>query len=455
VNMIRLTRRAALALLTTVAFAGLAASPSQAAAKIQRLVSPGGIEAWFVQDATVPLIAMEYAFGGGAAQDPADKPGTANMVASLMDEGAADLDSKTFHERLERRAIELSYNAQRDAFRGSLRMLKDHRDEAFDLLRLSLSQPRFDAVDVERIRNQVLSNLRRESSNPSSIASRKFLEVAFGDHPYSRSANGTLQSVPTITVDDIKAYKARIIAKDTLKIAVVGDVDADTLGKLLDQTFGGLPAKADLVAVPEVVAAKPPQKVSVTLDVPQTVVTFGSPGIKRDDPNFMAAYIVNHILSGGTLSSRLYHEVREKRGLAYGVSGSLLWMQHSGIYIGNTATRADRATETVDTVASEVKRMAEEGPTQVELDEAKSYLKGSQMLALDSSSKLAGALLQYQIDKQPIDYIEKRNAIVDAVTLDQAKAAAKKIWGDGLLTVVVGRAPQAAVAPTATAPKAN
>jgi zinc protease len=453
--MIRLTRRAALALVTTVAFAGLTSAPSQAAAKIQRLVSPGGIVAWFVQDATVPLIAMEYAFDGGAAQDPTDKPGTANMVASLMDEGAADLDSKAFRDRLERRAIELSYNAQRDAFRGSLRMLKDHRDEAFDLLRLSLSQPRFDAVDVERIRNQVLSNLRRESSNPSSIASRKFLEVAFGNHPYSRAASGTLTSVPTITVDDIKAYKSRIIAKDTLKIAVVGDVDADTLGKLLDQTFGGLPAKADLVPVPEVVAAKPPQKVSVTLDVPQTVVTFGSPGIKRDDPNFMAAYIVNHILSGGTLSSRLYHEVREKRGLAYGVSGSLLWMQHSGIYIGNTATRADRATETVDTVAAEVKRMAEEGPTQVELDEAKSYLKGSQMLALDSSSKLATALLQYQIDKQAIDYIEKRNAVVDAVTLDQAKAAAKKIWGDGLLTVVVGRAPQAAVTPTAVAPKAN
>jgi zinc protease len=455
VNMIRLTRRAALALATTVAFAALTAAPSHAAAKIQRLVSPGGIEAWFVQDATVPLIAMEYAFGGGAAQDPADKAGTANMVASLMDEGAADLDSKTFHERLERRAIELSYNAQRDHFRGSLRMLKDHRDEAFDLLRLSLSQPRFDAVDVERIRNQILSGLRRESSNPGAIASRKFLEVAFGDHPYGRPSNGTLTSVPTINVDDIKAYKGRIVARDTLKIAVVGDVDADTLGKLLDQTFGGLPAKATLTDVPEIVAARPPQKAFVTLDVPQTVVNFGAPGIKRDDPNFMAAYIVNHILGGGTLSSRLYHEVREKRGLAYGVSGSLLWMQHSGIYIGNTATRADRATETVDTVTAEVKRLADEGPTQIELDEAKSYLKGSQMLALDSSSKLAGALLQYQLDKQPIDYIEKRNAIVDAVTLDQAKAAAKKIWGDGLITVIVGRAPQAAVAPTVTAPKAN
>jgi zinc protease len=456
VNMITLgARRIGFALVTSLAFVSLTAAPSQAAAKIQHLVSPGGIEAWFVQDATVPLIAMEYAFGGGAAQDPADKSGTANMVASLMDEGAADLDSKTFHERLERRAIELNYNATRDYFRGSLRMLKDNRDEAFDLLRLSLTEPRFDAVDIERIRNQILSGLRRETSNPGSLASRKFLETAFGDHPYSRSANGTLTSVPTINVDDIKAYKGRIIARDTLKIAVVGDVDPATLGKLLDQTFGGLPAKASLTPVADVVAAKPPQKAFITLEVPQTVVTFGSPGIKRNDPNFMAAYIVNHILGGGTLSSRLYHEVREKRGLVYSVSGSLLWMEHSGLYIGNTATRADRATETVDTVNAEVRRMAEEGPTQLELDEAKSYLKGSQMLALDTSSKLAGALLQYQLDKLPIDYIEKRNAIVDAVTLDQAKAAAKKLWGDGLITIVVGRAPQAAATPVVPAPKAN
>lgn len=454
-NMITNARRISLAFATALSFTSLAAAPSHAAAKIQRLVTPGGIEVQFVQDATVPLIAMEYAFGGGAAQDPKDKSGTANMVASLMDEGAADLDSKTFHERLDRRAIELSYSAQRDYFRGSLRMLKDNRDEAFDLLRLSLTQPRFDAADVERIRAQILSGLRRETSNPGSIANRKFLELAFGDHPYGRSSNGSLTDVPTITIDDIKAYKGRVIAKDTLKIAVVGDVDPDTLARLLDKTFGDLPAKSNLTAVPDVTVTKPPQKNFVTLDVPQTVINFGSPGIKRDDPNFMAAYIVTHILGGGTLSSRLYHEVREKRGLVYGVSGSLHWMAHSGLYIGNTATRADRATETIDTVTSEVKRMAEQGPTQKELDEAKSYLKGSQMLALDTSSKLAGALLQYQLDKLPIDYIEKRNAVVDAVTLDQAKAAAKKLWADGLLTVVVGRAPQAAAQPLVPAPKPN
>jgi zinc protease len=450
-----LTRRAALIGSACAAMLTLSSAPSQAAAKIQRLVSPGGIEAWFVQDATVPLIAMEYAFGGGASQDPPGKPGVGNLVADLLDEGSGDLDSKSYHERLDRRAIELSFSSTRDHFRGSLRMLKDNKDEAYDLLRMALTSARFDPADVERIRAEVFSTLRRESTNPSALAGRKFLEVAFGDHPYGRPATGTLESVPKIEISDLKDYTRRIIAKDTLRIAVVGDVDPDTLGKLLDKTFGGLPAKAELTAIPDVVATKPPQRAFIPLDVPQTVVTFGGPGINRHDPDFMAAYVVNHILGGGGLSSRLYREVREKRGLAYSIYEALLWMDHSALFIGNTGTRADRAGETVDAIEKEVRRMAEEGPTQQELDEAKSYLKGSQMLALDTSSKLAQAMLQYQLDKLPIDYIEKRNAIVDAVTLEDTKRVAKKLWGDGLLTVIVGRAPQAAAEPASTPVKAN
>jgi zinc protease len=445
-------RRGALAALACFAFIAAAPTPSYAAAKIQHLVSPGGIEAWFVQDATVPLISMEYAFAGGASQDPSDKPGVGNLVADLLDEGSGDLDSKTFHERLERRAIELSFSIARDQFRGSLRMLKDTKDEAFELLRTSLTSPKFESVDVERIRAQVLSGLRRDTSNPGSLAGRKFLEIAYGNHPYGRPATGSLESVPTINVADIRDYVGRVLAKDQLKIAVVGDIDSATLGKLLDQTFGGLPAKGNLRVVADIDAAKPPQRAFIPLDVPQTVVTFGGPGFKRDDPNFMAAYVVNHILGGGTLSSRLYHEVREKRGLAYSVYESLLWMEHSALFIGNTGTRADRAGETVDAIDKEIRRIAEEGPTQQELDEAKSYLKGSQMLALDTSSKLASALLQYQLDKLGIDYIEKRNAIVDAVTLDDAKKAAQRLWGQGLITVIVGRQPQAAAQPAAATP---
>jgi len=448
--------RFAFILAAGLAITPLWSAPSQAAARIQHLISPGGIEAWFVQDATVPLIAMEYAFGSGATQDPVDKPGVGNLVADLLDEGSGELDSRTFHERLDRRAIQLSFTSTRDYFRGSLRMLKDTRDEAFELLRTSLTSPHFDSADVERIRAQVISGLRRDTANPTALAGRKFLEVAFGDHPYGRQANGTLESVAKIDVADLKDYVRRVLARDTLKIAVVGDVDPATLGQLLDKTFGGLPAKASLVPVPDIAPAKPPQRAFIPLDVPQTVVTFGGPGFMRHDPNFMAAYVVNHILGGSGLSSRLYHEVREKRGLAYSVYESLLWMDHSAVFVGNTGTRADRAGETVDAIDKEIRRMAENGPTQQELDEAKSYLKGSQMLALDTSAKLASALLQYQLDRLPIDYIEKRNAIVDAVTLDDARKAAQRLWGQGLLTVIVGRAPQAAAQPAvATPPTAN
>jgi zinc protease len=448
-------RHLGLVVAACLAIAAMLSAPSRAATKIQHLISPGGIEAWFVQDATVPIVAMEFAMSGGAAQDPAGKPGVANMVADLIDEGSGDLDSRTFHERLERRAIELSFSVTRDYFRGSLRMLKDDKDEAFDLLRMSLTSPHFDSTDVERIRTQIISGLRRDTSNPSALAGRKFLEIAFGDHPYGQPTNGSLQSVPGITVADLKDYVGRVLTKEKLKVAVVGDIDAASLGRLLDQTFGGLPAKSSLVPVPDIALAMPPRREFIALDVPQTVVTFGGPGIKRDDPDFMPAFVVNHILGGGALSSRLYREVREKRGLAYSVYDQLLWMDHSAMFVGNTGTRADRAGETVEAVNREVRRIAEEGPNQQELDEAKSYLKGSRMLSLDTSSKLASALLQYQLDRLPIDYIERRNAIVDAVTLDDARKAAQRLWGHGLLTVVVGRAPQAAAQPAATQTRAD
>jgi zinc protease len=454
------TRRTALALAASFAFALALPAPSHAAAKIQHLISPGGIEAWFVQDATVPLIAMEYAFGGGATQDPADKPGVGNMVASLIDEGSGDLDSRAFHERLDRRAIELSFSVTRDYFRGSLRMLKDNKDEAFDLLHMALTSPHLEDADVERIRSQIMSGLHRDTTNPNALAGRKFLEAAFPNHPYSRPSTGTLESVPAITVADMRDYIRRVIARDTLKVAVVGDVDPATLGQLLDKTFGSLPPKASLTPVPEVVAAKPPLRAFVPLDVPQTTIIFGAPGVRRHDPKFMAAYVVNHIIGGGGLASRLYREVREKRGLAYSVYESMTWMDHSALIIGNTGTRADRAGDTIDAIDREVRKLAAEGPTQQELDEAKSYLKGSQMLQLDTSSKLASALLQYQLDKLPIDYLDKRGAIIDAVTLDDARQAAKRLWGDGLITVVVGREPQAAAQSVAAPgipvpPKAN
>lgn len=432
----------------------LATTRTLARTGIKRLVSSCGIEAWFVQDSTVPLIAMEFALTGGATQDPAQKPGVSHMVAGLIKEGSAGLDFKTFHERLDNRAVDLHFHSTHDHFRGSLRTLEDNADEAFDLLRMALTSPRFDAADVERIRAAVLARLRHESTDPSSLAGRKFLEVAFSDHAYARPAGGSLESVPKIAAADLKRYVRRVIAKDTLKIAVVGDIDPGVLCKLLDKTFGSLPTKSEATPVPEVVAARQPRRVFIPLDVPQTVVTFGGPAVRRSEPDFMAAYVVNHILGGAGLTSRLFREVREKRGLAYSIRENLVWLDHSAVFLGNSGTCTHRAHQTVEEIEKQVRHIAEEGPTQQELNDAKSYLKGSQMLALNTSSKLARTLLQHQLDKLTMDYFEKHNGAVDAVTLDDAKRAAQRVWGAGLLTIIVGRSPKDAAQPT-TMPSAT
>ena len=428
------------ALLALIAGAVLAFAASTAGAMtIERVISPGGIEAWLVHDSAVPVIAVEFAMPGSADQDPTDKPGVANMAASLLDEGAGPYDSTTFHNRLERKAIELSFRAGRDYFRGTLRTLKENRDEAFDYLRLTLTEPRFDAADVERIRAQIMSRLQRETTNPNDMASRNWWATAFPNHPYGRPVNGTVESLARITVDDLKSYAKRTLARDKLKIAVVGDIDAATAGRLIDRTFGGLPGKAELTPVAAVAPQGLGRRIVIQLDVPQAVVNFGTPGIGRSDPDFMAAYIVNHILGGGSFSSRLYREVREKRGLAYGVSDSLVWLNQTALLLGSTATRADATGQTIEIIEHEIRRLAEEGPTEEEFAKAKTYLKGSFALGLDTSNRIAAQLLQMQLDNLGIDYIERRPALIDAVTLADAKRVAKRLLDSGLLITVVGR----------------
>jgi zinc protease len=421
------------------AAAAIASTNAASAMTIEKIVSPGGIEAWLVREKSLPLVTLNYAFHGGASQDDADKAGTANLTADLLDEGAGELDGKTFHERLENRAIEMSFQIGRDYIYGSLRTLNDNRDEAFDLLRLALTNPRFDADAIDRIRGQTMATLQRDTTNPNDLASRRWWQTAFPDHPYGRESKGTLESVPRITAADLREYVRRVFARNELKVSIVGDVDAKTAGMLIDRAFGALPAKNDLKPIANATPTGLGKRIVINVDVPQAVVTFGGQGIARQDPEFMAAYIVNHILGGGSFSSRLYREVREKRGLAYGVSDSLVWFRRAAVMLGGTATRADRTADALAVIEQEVKRMAEEGPTPEELAAAKSFLKGSYALSLDTSGKIAAQLTQIQIDDLGIDYVQRRSALIDAVTIEDAKRVAKRLYGGGLLVTVAGK----------------
>jgi zinc protease len=435
--MTRKLLRSALLLPAFALFVSLASFAH--ATKIERVVSPGGIEAWLVHDETVPLVSLDFAFRGGAIQDPADKAGVANLVAGMLDEGAGELDSKTFHERLEEKAVQLGFSTGRDHFRGYVRTLTEHRDAAFDLLRLALTAPRFEPQEVERVRAQVLARLTRETTSPNDIAGKRWWSAAFPHHPYGRPVAGTLETVPHIGVDDLKTYTRSVFAKENLKVAVVGAIDAQSVGLLLDKVFGALPAKAELAPVGTASPEGLGRRIVVELDVPQAVVTFGGPGIARKDPDFMAAYIVNHILGGGSFSSRLYREVREKRGLAYSVHSSLVWLDHAAMFMGGTGTRAERAGETIELIEQQIRRLTESGPTDEELAQAKSYLKGSYALGFDTSAKIAGQLVQIQLDELGIDYIDRRNSLIDAVSIDDVRRVAKRLLDSGLLVTVVGK----------------
>ena len=421
------------------AFAFMAGAPAASAMKIEKIVTPAGITAWLVREHSVPLVSLNYAFRGGSSQDEADKSGTANLAADLLDEGAGNLDSAQYHDRLERHAIDLAFQVGRDYFRGTLRTLNEHREEAFDLLNLALSKPRFDADAVQRVRGQVMAQLRRQITNPNNLASIRWWHTAFPDHPYGRERSGSLETVPKITADDMRAYVRHVFARDGLTVSIVGDVDAKTAAALVDRAFANLPAKNDLKPVPKAVPVGLGKRIVIKVNVPQSVVTFGGKGIERNDPDFMAAYIVNHILGGGDFTSRLYQEVREKRGLAYGVYDTLVWFRHAAVVIGGTATRDDRTGDALKIIEHEIARMASQGPTEAEMTAAKSYLKGAYALSLNSSAKIAAQITQMQLDNLGMDYIQRRGAMIDGVTIADAKRVAKRLYGGGLLITVAGR----------------
>ncbi|MBL8589399.1 MAG: insulinase family protein [Methylobacteriaceae bacterium] len=420
----------------------LAPAPRSRAASVQKISFAGGCEAWLVEDYAVPLVALECAFPGGAAQDAPGKAGCATMLSALLDEGAGPLDDEAFHRALDEKAIELSFSVDRDTLRGHLRTLAKHVEAAFDLLRLAVNAPRFDERPVERVRAQITAGLKREANDPDSRAAKAWREAAFPDHPYGRPTNGTLESIAAITRDDLVAMRRAGFARDGLKVAIVGAIDATRARALLEAAFGALPQTAALRDVPEARMANLGAVRVVDIDLPQSTIRFGAPGVGRRDPDYDAAVVVNHILGGGVFSARLFKEVREKRGLAYSVHSGLQTQQRGAIFAGATSTKNERAAESLSVIESEIAGLAEDGPTDDELAKAKSYLTGSYALRFDSSTKIAGQLVQLQIDGFDVDYLDRRNALIEAVTMDDAKRVAKRLFGAGQLLVAVAGRPE-------------
>jgi zinc protease len=441
-------RSVLLALLISVAI------PAAANAITVRAVqSPSGVETWLSEEHSVPMIAVNIAFPAGSAYDPTDKPGLATFVSSLMDEGAGDLAAEAFKQALEARAIRIGASADRDYLTISMTTLKENADEAFRLLGLVLSRPRFDSEAVERMRVALLSSLKQEDEQPSSVASKSWFATYFGTHPYAHSDSGTTSGVHSITIDDIKRFAADHMVRDRVKMSVAGDITDAELRRYVQQLFTSIPTKT-VAAAPRATDARPSTN-TIPRNEPAPVAVFGFAGPMRLDPDFIPTFVANYILGGGGFSSRLMDEVRDKRGLTYGISTYIADFRSSALIMGSVQSDKSRITTALDVTKAELARFANEGVTAKELADAKTYLTGSYPLGLDSNVKIARTLNAYQRQGLTPDYVEKRNGLIQAVTLQQVNAMAKKWYDPSKLVVVIAGTPDAAGAQPNNAKQSN
>ncbi len=417
--------------------AGLAAPA--AAIDVKVVKSPKGVTAWLVTDRTAPVLHMAFAFRPGALRDPVGKEGLTNLLTTLIDEGAGDLDSLAFQRRMEELALTWSMNAGRDTIHAGVRTLSRHQNEVFKLVGLALTKPRFDAEPIERARAQIRAFLRREMTDPNTIAYRTWMKGMYPEHPYGRTVDGTPDTIAKVTREDLVAQHRAAFARDNLIIGVVGNISAEELAPLLDVAFGDLPEKSVPMEIGEVTPHATGEVTVQRMSIPQSVVMFGHGALKRDDKEFYAAMVMNHILGGGTFSSRLYTEVREKRGLAYSVYSFLNPFEKGPLYMGQVSTENARVKESIDIIRAEWKRMASGEVTAEEVDSAKTYITGSYALRFASASDISRMLVNTQVDGNGPDYFDKRNGYIQSVTLADVKhVAARLLQADKLTFFVVG-----------------
>jgi zinc protease len=406
--------------------------------RIQKVATRSGVEAWLIEDYTLPIVSLSFAFMGGAAQDPESKPGLAAMLAGVLGKGAGALDAAAFQQTLDDDAIELGFATNADNFSGQMKTMASATSRAFDLLAEALRAPRLDGDALKRQRDQLASALKQGLNNPGQVADRRFRAACYGEHPYGRSVLGEV--LPTISRDDVAAMHGRVLARDNLKVACVGAISAAVLRDQIDHAFGGLPERAALAPVPDVVIGGGDSLSVVSLDVPQSTIRFGRQGLMPDDPDFDAATVVNHCFGAG-MTSRLFKEVREKRGLCYSIGTQNSAMAHAALFSGQTATANERVGDAIAVIRDQMKLLAETGIAHDELERAKRFLTGSYALQFDSSGKIAGRLCGLQLKGRDVARLDTRNASIEAVSVADAARTAWRLIGNGDLLVTIAGQP--------------
>jgi zinc protease len=456
--------KTALAFVAVLTFAPVSMAQTQAVAAapapvhhgvpVRQITSPGGVSALLVSDATVPMIVMEAYWRGGSAIEPRAKSGVTSIMADMLTEGAGDMDSQAFAQRLEDLHMGLDFDAGWDGVAMTLTTLTENRDAAFEMARLSLAAPRFDSEPLERIRGQMLVGLRTRETNPGYIANLALDRALYPDHPYATRA--TRDNIMAIDRASLIERRAALLTRAALQITIVGDIDADAAGRMIDRVFGALPqgarppepADADLRAPTPLIVRQLPQ--------PQSLILFSAPGISYNDPDWIPLAVANYILGGGGFSSRLMDQVREQRGLVYGIGTAPSVRDHAALIRGSAQTENDKVKEAIDITRAEITRLYQNGATQAEVNDAITYLTGSFALDLDSDQKIADVVQGYQVVGRDAGYINRRNDLINAVTLADVNRVIRRLLNPEKFTfVVVGQPPMdanGALAAAAPAP---
>jgi len=421
------------------------------ALNVHPVAAPAGLEVWLSEEHSLPMIAVTISLPAGSAYDPEGKEGLAAMATALLDEGAGDLDTNAFKEALEARAIRLSASTDRDYTIISLTTLSENATEAFRLLALALQHPRFDPAPVNLVRAQILAAIQQDDESPGAVAEKAWYAAYFNGHPYAHPTRGTPEGLVRVTRDDVRAFAAAHWVRGGAKIAVAGDITEAQLRAFLQTVFGPLPA-TEPPPLPKPARVGAPGVRVLAADIPQPAAVFGVAGPMRADPDFIPSYVANYIFGGGGFSSRLMNEVREKRGLTYGIDTGIDDNRVASVVVGSVASDKSKILTALDVTKGEMARFARQGATATELADAKTYLTGSFPLGFDSNVKIADVLAAFQRAGLPADYVVKRNALIQAVTLADVNRAARRYFDPARLTVVIAGSPAPVAAPKSAAP---
>lgn len=417
----------------------LLSAPAEAEIDIQPVTTPLGVQAWLVEEGSIPFVAIEVVFAGGAALETEDTAGAVALMAALLSEGSGEMDAQAVAEATERLAAGISVDSGRDSVRLSIRALSENRDQVIDLARQILMAPRFDADALERERARTLTSLRRNARNPNAIAARRFAQTAFAGHPYALPVEGTPETVAALTADDLRAAHRAALARDRVHVGVAGDISADELAPLLDRLLADLPAEGGALPGRAEFAAPPGVQV-LEFPGPQSLIFLGHAGIPRDDPDFLTAFVINDLFGSGRFGTRLMSELRERRGLTYGVGTGLSSMAFGEAFQGRVSTDNANAGEVVALLRQEWEWLQGGGITQADLEAAQTYLTGSYPLRFDGNASIAAILASMQFQGFDIDYVNVRNDLVRALTLEEVHRVAERLARpDALHFVIVGQ----------------